>query len=123
MWELSVKLDFSAAHQLRDYDGKCEHLHGHNWNVQIVVRCKKEDKLGMTIDFNILKSRAREVLNEFDHKLLNEVKPFDVENPSAENIARFIFKKMAQKINSENCFVRKVTVFETPTTSASYMEG
>ena len=122
MWEVSVKLDFSAAHQLRDYVGKCEHLHGHNWNVLIVVQCVRVDRLGMTMDFNLLRSKARDVLNELDHKFLNDVKPFDTENPSAENIARFIFERLARKVNSDNCTLKKVAVFETPNTSASYME-
>lgn len=98
MYELIVKSDFSAAHHLRDYHGKCEKLHGHNYCVEVHFQQKKLDKVGMAIDFSELKSLLDKILSEYDHHYLNELSDFIKLNPTAENIAYIISKKIRKKL-------------------------
>jgi 6-pyruvoyltetrahydropterin/6-carboxytetrahydropterin synthase len=122
MWELTIRTDFSAAHQLREYEGVCERLHGHNWTVEITVRCRRLDHRGIALDFKDLQAAARDVLAELDHSLLNDLAPFAEQNPSAENIARHIFRGMAGRMAAFDTRVWKVVVHETPGCSAAYLE-
>lgn len=122
MWELSVRLDFSAAHQLRNYQGRCEQMHGHNWVVEIRVRSRVLDGCGLAMDFGEIRAAARRVLDTLDHRLLNEQGPFLQVNPSAENIAAYIFREMAPSI-PDPCTLHAVTVYETPEMSATYREA
>ena len=122
MWELTIRTDFSAAHQLREYEGVCERLHGHNWTVEITVRCHRLDHRGIALDFKDLQAAASEVLAELDHSLLNELPAFASQNPSAENIARHIYRGMAARMAEHGALVRKVVVHETPGCSAAYLE-
>ena len=92
-WTLEVQEEFSASHQLRNYGGKCERMHGHNFGVRVVVEGEElAPDTGLLIDFKVLKTKLRDVLTVLDHRHLNEVPPFDDCNPSSENIALFIFK-------------------------------
>ena len=118
MYELMVEETIHAAHALRGYEGPCENLHGHTWKVQGFIQGEKLDKIGLLIDFKELRNMLREILDEFDHKLLNDLKPFETENPSSENLAKDIFKKMKKKAAA----TRKVTVWESPASCASYYE-
>ncbi|OGW82966.1 MAG: 6-carboxytetrahydropterin synthase QueD [Omnitrophica bacterium RIFCSPLOWO2_01_FULL_45_10] len=118
MYEIKVKLDFSAAHNLRNYRGRCERLHGHNWIVEAVFSYKSLDKSGMAVDFKIAKGLLREVTRELDHTYLNELKFFNKINPTSENIARFIYESVKRKMKA----IKFVTVWENDTSSASYME-
>ncbi|MBU0671934.1 MAG: 6-carboxytetrahydropterin synthase QueD [Candidatus Margulisbacteria bacterium] len=118
MFELMVEESFAAAHALREYRGPCENLHGHNWKVQVFLQGEKLNKIGLLEDFKVIKSKLNDVLAEFDHKLLNDIPPFDIENPSSENLAKIIFKKLKKKIKSIN----KVAVWESPTAQANYWE-
>ena len=121
MYEVMIEEEFSAAHALRGYRGKCENLHGHNWKVEVYVRGERLDEIGMLVDFRELKAATREVMRYLDHYNLNELKPFDKElNPSSEHLAGFILHKIAEQINSDRIKVYKVRVWETPSTSASY---
>ena len=121
MYEVMIEEEFSAAHALRGYRGKCENLHGHNWKVEIYVRGERLDEVGMLVDFRELKAATREVMRYLDHYNLNELKPFDKElNPSSEHLAGFILHKIAERIDSDRVKVYKVRVWETPSTSASY---
>lgn len=113
-----VEESFDAAHALRGYDGPCENLHGHTWKVQVFLSGKKLDQIGLLQDFKTLKGGLRDVLLDFDHKLLNDIKPFDVENPSSENLARSIYRKM----KAGNKMVGKVVVWESATSCAAYWE-
>jgi 6-pyruvoyltetrahydropterin/6-carboxytetrahydropterin synthase len=122
MWELTIRTEFSAAHQLRHYGGACERLHGHNWTVEIVVRRDRLYERGVAVDFKDLQAAAREVLAELDHTLLNELAPFAADNPSAENIARHVFRGMAGRLPAGGAWVWKVIVHETPGCTAAYME-
>lgn len=122
MFEITVRDDFSAAHRLKDYPGECEKVHGHNWLVEVSLRCERLNEIGITLDFREVKQSLRTVLAELDHRDLNQVPPFDKENPSSENIARYIYQTLAAALNSAGIRVSKVTVYETPGASASYWE-
>ena len=121
MYEVMIEDEFSAAHALREYHGKCEKLHGHNWKVEVYVRGERLDRAGMLVDFKELKSATRGAMNYLDHLNLNEIPPFDKElNPSSENLAAFILEKVGREINDDSRCVYKVRVWETPSTCATY---
>ena len=120
MYEVTTEARFSAAHRLRDYKGPCENIHGHNWLVRVTVRCTELDECGIGIDFKVLKRTLNTILDEFDHKDLNVVFGDTGINPSSENIARFIFEKLAEALKDWNGSVAKVEVHETPGNFATY---
>ena len=120
MYEVSRDDVFSAAHNLRDYGGKCEALHGHNWRVRISVRAEQLDHLGMVIDFKELKKAMVEVLELLDHHYINEVPPFDRLNPSAENLARFIGEEVAKKTTNDRVWVHCCEVWESEGSRAAW---
>jgi 6-pyruvoyltetrahydropterin/6-carboxytetrahydropterin synthase len=119
MFELMVESTFDSAHNLRRYEGACESLHGHTYKVQVFYRGAELGALGMLVDFKQLKSSLCEVTSELDHKYLNEQTPFTVDNPTAENVARYIFRELRSSIGEGIC---RVTVWETATSAASYWE-
>ncbi len=123
MYDLMVESQFSAAHQLRGYKGKCEGLHGHNWRVQVTVSSERLDDIGMVIDFHELKKITNEVISSLDHSFLNEVFPFTEKNPSSENIAKWIFESIKKRIREEKCDISSVTVWENESASATYYES
>jgi len=118
-YALTVRSSFSAAHRLREYEGNCERLHGHNWQVEITVESEELDSRGMALDFRVMKSALGEILSHMDHKCLNEVPPFDDRNPSSENIARHIFDEMEGKI-APPVRLSRVTVWESEDAWAEY---
>lgn len=122
MFELSVEDHFAAAHQLRNYNGKCERLHGHNWKVQVTVTAERLNEIGLAIDFADIKKVTREALDNLEHNFLNEIFPFTEINPSSENIARWLYETIKKKINSNSVVVSSVTVWESDTASATYYE-
>jgi 6-pyruvoyltetrahydropterin/6-carboxytetrahydropterin synthase len=122
MFDLVIEAQFSAAHQLRGYKGKCEELHGHNWRVQVTVASDKLNDIGMVIDFHELKDITGEVISSLDHTFLNEVFPFTEINPSSENVAKWIYESTKKKIENRNCNMSSVTVWENETSSATYYE-
>jgi 6-pyruvoyltetrahydropterin/6-carboxytetrahydropterin synthase len=122
MYELSTEASFSAAHHLRNYDGPCEHVHGHNWLVRAYVKCRTLDDAGIGIDFRTLKSTLSAILSELDHAYLNEVFEETKLNPSSENIAAYIFGKLKERVGSEGRSVSRVEVYETPGNGAAYFE-
>ena len=122
MYDLMIESQFSSAHQLRGYKGKCENLHGHNWRVQVTVSSDKLDDIGIVIDFHELKKITGEVISSLDHSFLNEVFPFTEINPSSENIAKWIYESIKKKLDQDQCTVSSVTVWENETASATYYE-
>ena len=122
MFEVTVEVAFSAAHQLRGYKGNCENMHGHNWRVQVNVMTDRLNEIDIALDFRDLKKIASEVIAPLDHAFLNDVFPFTEKNPSSENIAKWIYDSMKKKINDEVLRVSAVTVWESDTASASYYE-
>ena len=120
-FEVMIERNFSSAHQLRGYKGKCENLHGHNYRVEIYARGRELDNIGLLVDFGELKEAADEVVQYLDHRNINELAPFDEElNPSAENLARYILERVAARVGDERVRVYKVRCFETPTSVATY---
>lgn len=120
MFEVSVEETFAAAHQLREYKGRCENLHGHNYRVRIAVVAGELDRTGLVVDFVELKRGLREVIERLDHKYLNEVPPFDVLNPSAENIAKYFYDEMPPALKSGRARISSVKIWETDTSTATY---
>lgn len=120
MYEVKVTAEFNGAHRLRQYKGKCEELHGHNWKVEVVLEAEALDGKGMIIDFKELKKHLNKVLDGLDHKYLNEVPYFKKANPTSENIARFIYDQLSRKSSSIGRLLTKITVWETSTSAASY---
>lgn len=120
MYELLVDDSFSAAHFLRDYEGRCRNLHGHNWRVSLAVRVEGLDHAGIGIDFRMLKKHLREVLERVDHCNLNETAPFLDMNPTAENISRWLFGLLSEKIDSEGAKLWSVRVWESESASVIY---
>jgi 6-pyruvoyltetrahydropterin/6-carboxytetrahydropterin synthase len=121
MYELLVKGNFSAAHNLRDYKGKCEHLHGHNYNVEVYLEKKNLEKNGIAVDFSEIKLKLNEILEKLDHKYLNkDIDFFKNNNPSAENIAKFIFTNLKKMIKKAK--IKKVSVWESEDSCATYFE-
>ena len=121
MYKVKVKSQFSGAHNLRGYRGKCEDLHGHNWHVEVSVGAKDLKQAGMVVDFKELKGLLDECMSELDHKHLNELEYFEDVNPTSENIARYIFDRMSEK--RPDLGIEEVTVWETSTSSATYSPG
>ncbi|MBA3713574.1 MAG: 6-carboxytetrahydropterin synthase QueD [Pyrinomonadaceae bacterium] len=121
MFEVMIERNFSSAHQLRGYQGKCENLHGHNYRIEIFARGRELDNIGLLVDFGELKSAADEIVQYLDHRNINELPPFDKElNPSAENLARYILEHVARRVGDDRVQVYKVRCFETPTSVATY---
>jgi 6-pyruvoyltetrahydropterin/6-carboxytetrahydropterin synthase len=122
IYEVYVKTHFSAAHALRGYPGDCARTHGHNWIIEVYVRCRELDEIGIGIDFRDIKRSVKEVLEELDHFNLNELEAFKDINPTSENIARFLYKEIGKKLNTGTVKVSKVMVSETPSAGAYYWE-
>ncbi|MGC9316793.1 MAG: 6-carboxytetrahydropterin synthase QueD [Armatimonadota bacterium] len=122
MYELTVEREFSAAHRMRGYPGACARLHGHNYRVLVSVEGEHLDDAGMLLDFADLKRIADDVLEQLDHRCLNDLPPFDEINPSSENVARHIFDRVAERLTGDMC-VSRVTVYESPTSSVTYRGG
>jgi len=122
MFEITVKTDFSSAHNLRGYNGKCEEIHGHNFKVSVTVSGEKLDDIGLVIDFKILKEKANKIISRLDHKYLNNLSEFTKINPSSENIAKYIFKEMDKELKGENAKIKRVVVWESDSSCATYYE-
>ena len=120
MYKLVIKTQFSAAHRLRGYQGKCENLHGHNWKVEVEIASERLDDLGLVIDFKELKQRVGNVLEELDHQFLNELPPFQDLNPSSENISRHIFDRLCEELIEPHLQVNQVAVWESDNAGTIY---
>jgi len=116
-----VITQFAAAHQLRNFKGKCEKLHGHNWRIEVIVEGEKLNDAGLLIDFKEVKDDTNRILEELDHSFLNELSQFKDQNPSSENIAAYIFEKLSSKLNDNQIKVTKVTAWESDSASTSYL--
>ncbi len=120
--EVYVKTHFSAAHCLEGYDGDCARMHGHNWIIEVYVRCERLNEIGIGIDFRDIKIAVKDVLQGLDHFNLNELPAFRSVNPTSENIARYLYKELARKLNGDAIRISKVKVSETPGAGAFYWE-
>ena len=122
MFVLKIVTDFASAHSLRDYPGDCARLHGHNWQVEVMVCSQVLNESGIAIDFREIKKQTKLVVKRLDHQYLNEIEPFDVLNPTAENIAKYFFDEISLLTNNQNVKVKEVTICETPRSSVTYSE-
>ena len=122
MFEVSVEQTFAAGHALRNYKGKCENIHGHNFRVQVTIEGERLDDTGLLVDFIDVKDLMGSVIARLDHQFLNEVAPFDVKNPSAENIAEYFYEQMSTGLAATPVPVRirEVKIWETDIQSATY---
>ncbi len=129
MFEVSVEETFAAGHALRGYRGKCENVHGHNYKVRVILQGQELGSIGLLFDFKDLKDAIMRTIRDLDHQFLNEVPPFDAVNPSAENLAKYFFDEITRLLAegspngnpSAPCTIERVTVWETETTTASYL--
>ncbi|UCE33060.1 MAG: 6-carboxytetrahydropterin synthase QueD [Deltaproteobacteria bacterium] len=122
MYELKVITDFAAAHQLRNFGGECEKLHGHNWRIEVVLSGDRLNEAGLLVDFKDVKTAANKILEDLDHAYLNELPQFKDENPSSENIAAYLFQRLSSELNNGHLKVTKVTAWESDSACASYAE-
>lgn len=121
MFEVSVKLSFSGAHRLRGYRGKCEGLHGHNWDVEACAEAKRLNEIGLAVDFKLLRQRLNDVLAGLDHCDLNKLAFFRKANPSAENIAKYIYINLKKSLKIKGIKLRCVRVWEMKDSCATYL--
>jgi 6-pyruvoyltetrahydropterin/6-carboxytetrahydropterin synthase len=121
-YTLRVLTEFSAAHTLRDYPGTCSRMHGHNWKVEVEVCATALDALGMGLDFKVIKTAAAALTTKLDHHYLNEIAPFDRLNPTAENVAAFLYKGLSEVLNDSRIRVQAVTLWETDHAGVCYRE-
>ena len=122
MFEIHVSAEFEAAHRVAGYNGKCDRLHGHSWTVEAAVVGERLDKLGMLVDFKVVKGRLRELLEVLDHQYLNELPAFaDGHNPTAEHLAQYIYEEMARaEFFNNNVHLKHIQVWESPKSSVIY---
>lgn len=123
MYEVMIEDEFCGAHHLVGYRGKCESVHGHNWKVAVVVRGEKLGKDGLLVDFHFLRKKLTRILEELDHKNLNTISFFRRNNPSSENLARYIFLALAKSFRKKSWSIYRVTVWENWRQSATYLQG
>jgi 6-pyruvoyltetrahydropterin/6-carboxytetrahydropterin synthase len=125
MFEITVEDTFAAGHYLRNYRGKCENPHGHNYKLRVRLAGEELDRAGLLVDFKDLKDVIHAVVDRLDHQMINDLEPFTVLNPSAENLARHFYEQTSQRLRTltdGRVRVKDVTVWETETTTATYFE-
>lgn len=125
MYEVTVEDTFAAGHYLRNYKGKCENPHGHNYKVRVTLAGRELDKAGLLLDFKDLREVIKQVIDRLDHQMINEVEPFTRLNPSAENLAKYFFDETSSHLGQATggrVRVKDVTIFETDSTTAKYGE-
>lgn len=119
---LKTLLDFAAAHSLRGYDGDCAKLHGHNWKVEVEVTGNRLNDIGMLIDFKQIKQHAKQAVKELDHTFLNDHPHFQRVNPTAENIAQYLYTEIAKRIETDDVKMHSLTVWENDRNCVTYSE-
>lgn len=125
MFEVTVEKSFAAGHYLRNYKGKCEKPHGHNYKVQVTLQGRDLDKAGLLLDFKDLKNVVGAVIERLDHQMINDLEPFQTLNPSAENLARYFYQQAGTRLGlltDGRVQVKEVTVWETEDAAARYFE-
>jgi len=121
-YTLKIVTDFASAHTLRDYPGDCSRMHGHNWKTEVEVTASQLDQTGMVIDFKEIKKTTRDITAELDHRYLNDLDIFKEINPTAENIAAYIYSELSIRLNTEQIKVNAVTLWETERACVRYTE-
>ena len=123
MFEIEIERCFSAAHQLRGYNGDCSNLHGHNYRITVTVRSNELDRIGIALDFRKLKQELDALLEEYDHRNLSELPEFQELNPTSEVLARTIYRRMGERMNGGPIRVWKVRVGESDSSAVTYFEN
>ena len=123
MFEITVEYSFAAGHALREYRGKCENVHGHNYKLEVTLSGARLNSIGLLMDFVDVKVIVKEIVKRLDHQFLNDLSPFDRLNPSAENLAKYFFDEIQVKLGNSEARIERVKVWETDTTSASYSDS
>ena len=119
MFEVSVEETFAAGHALRGYGGKCENVHGHNYRVQLTIEGPALDNIGLLVDFVEVKKLIHGVVDRLDHRFINDLPPFDIVNPSAENLAKYFYDEISGNL-TKSVRLGQVKIWETDVTSATY---
>jgi len=122
IYTLKVLTEFASAHTLREYPGACARMHGHNWKLEVEVKARSLDNMGMGVDFKVIKTAARDIGDRLDHRYLNEVEPFTEINPTAENIAAYFYRELVSALNNDRIQVSSVTLWETDRACVRYAE-
>ncbi|HEX23191.1 MAG TPA: 6-carboxytetrahydropterin synthase QueD [Chromatiales bacterium] len=122
-YSLKVVSDFASAHTLRDYPGACSRMHGHNWKVEAEVEASTLDEVGMAVDFRVIRQAVKKLTDRLDHYYLNEIPPFDEINPTAENIAAYLYRGLSEALNDERIRVQAITLWETERACVRYSES
>ena len=122
MYKLVVKKEFSSAHVLHGHPGDCKRMHGHNWIVEAKVEGNNINKIGMVIDFKDIKNTLSDIISKLDHRYLNDIEPFIDNNPTAENISKYIYKELSKIINTDNIKVSEIKLWETNNSAVIYTE-
>ncbi len=125
MYEVTVEAHFSSGHYLREYYGKCENPHGHNYRVLVTLHGGELESNGLLLDFKVLKDILKPVVNYLDHQMINDLEPFTTVNPSAENLAKYFFDRTNEELSAVTggrVRVKQSTIFETDTSQATYYE-
>ena len=120
MFEVSVEQTFAAGHALRNYHGKCENVHGHNYRVLVTIQGPHLDSIGLLVDFVEVKKLMNRVIDRLDHQFINDLAPFDTINPSAENMAKYFYDEISAGLGAGAVRVWEVKIWETDTASATY---
>tara|TARA_Y100000287_G_scaffold149250_1_gene124455 strand:- start:108 stop:476 length:369 start_codon:yes stop_codon:yes gene_type:complete len=120
MFKLIVKKEFSSAHILVGHPGACKRMHGHNWVVEAKVEGEKTNKIGMVIDFKDIKNELEKIISKLDHQYLNDIEPFIENNPTAENISKYIYKELSKNLNTDNIKVSEIKLWETNRSAVIY---
>ena len=122
MFKLIVKKEFSSAHILYGHPGDCKRMHGHNWLVEAEVQGNNINEIGMVIDFKDIKNNLKTIVSKLDHQFLNDLEPFMNDNPTAENISKYIYKELSKNINTDNIKVSEIKLWETKNSAVTYTE-
>jgi len=121
-YTIRVQSDFAASHIIYGHQGACARLHGHNWKIEAEVVVTKLDEIGISIDFKLLKTYLREILDIVEHRHLNDIPPFDKFNPTAENLAAWIYQQLQDRLTLTDTKLSAIIVWETDRSMIKYSE-
>ena len=120
IYTLTTFVEFSSAHVLNGHEGACKRMHGHNWKVEVEVCGNKLDNIGMVIDFKEIRNMTKGVVDQLDHRFLNDLDPFKKINPTAENIAQYIYKELSEVMNDKQIEVKSIKLWETEKSAVTF---
>lgn len=122
LYQLKVTTDFAASHILHGHPGKCARLHGHNWQVEVLISARQLNAIGMALDFQDIKAATKRITEAMDHRHLNDLPAFEGLNPTAEHVAAHVYRALKEELEQPGIRVASVTIWETPRSSVCYSE-